>query len=246
VKRILEWLGSHELALLLAAVGIAAGVWAFFALASEIQEGDTQAFDRKVLLSMRHADLTPKGSPAFQEAARDVTALGGMLVLGMVTLATAVFLTLESKGKMGSFVLCSVAGGAGLSILLKDVFNRPRPDIAPHLAYASSSSFPSGHAMMSALTWLTLGALLARSHSQKRLKAFFLITATLLTLMIGTSRVYLGVHWPTDVLAGWTAGSVWALLSWLVARRLQQQKTLEQEGDSEADARAHLESPGTA
>jgi undecaprenyl-diphosphatase len=128
---------------------------------------------------------------------------------------------------MALFACASVAGGMIVSGLLKDVFDRPRPEIVPHLAYASSSSFPSGHSMMSAVTYLTLGALLARSHERKALKAFFLLVAALLCFMVGVTRVYLGVHWPTDVLAGWTAGAVWALMCWVTARWLQSRKTLE-------------------
>ena len=81
--------------------------------------------------------------------------------------------------------------------------------------------------MMSAVVYLTLGALLARSQPRKRLKAYFLLVAAFLTLIVGVSRVYLGVHWPTDVLAGWTAGAVWAILCWLAARRLQRSRRLE-------------------
>lgn len=82
------------------------------------------------------------------------------------------------------------------------------------------TSFPSGHSIPSALTYLTMEALLARSYTRKRIKAFLLCMAVLLTGLVGVSRVYLGVHWPTDVLAGWTAGATWAALCWLVARWL--------------------------
>ena len=132
---------------------------------------------------------------------------------------------------MAYFAAGSVAGGMVVSGLLKDVFQRPRPEIVPHVAYAANASFPSGHSMMSALTYLTLAALLARSQERKRLKAYFLLLAALLTFMVGISRVYLGVHWPTDVLAGWMAGAVWAMLCWLAARWLQSRKTLESEAE---------------
>ncbi len=229
-ERWLGWLGGHELAVLLALLGVAAGVWAFAEIAGEVQDGETGSFDLRVLLSMRHpGSLAPIGSPAVQEAARDITALGGGVVLGLITAIAAGFLALDGKKHMAYFTCAAVAGGTAAASLLKAVFQRPRPEIVPHIVYAASTSFPSGHSMMSAVTYLTLGALLARSHERKRLKAYFLLLASLLTIMVGVSRVYLGVHWPTDVLAGWTAGAVWALLCWLAARWLQSRKALEPE-----------------
>jgi len=160
--------------------------------------------------------------------------LGGVSLLGLTTVIAVGFLVLDGKSHMAVFAAGSVTGGMIVSSLLKDIFQRPRPEIVPHVAYAASTSFPSGHSMMSAVTYLTLAALLARSQERKRLKAYFLLLAALLTLMVGVSRVYLGVHWPTDVLAGWMAGAVWAMLCWLVARWLQTRKTLEPEAQHAA------------
>jgi undecaprenyl-diphosphatase len=235
VLRSLAWLGRHELGTLLAVGGLAAGVWMFAELADEVMEGGTQKLDRTILLEFRRpGDLQPIGSPAVQDAARDVTALGGVTVLGLLTVSTGLFLALDGKKHMALFLFGSVAGGMLVSILLKDVFERPRPDLVPYAAYASNSSFPSGHSMMSAVTYLVLGALLARSQERKLLKAYFLLTAVFVTVLVGVSRVYLGVHWPTDVLAGWTAGAVWALLCWLLAEWLQSRHALEQEAEHSA------------
>jgi undecaprenyl-diphosphatase len=204
----------------------------FALLADEVMEGGLQAFDRKILLEMRRpGNLAPIGPPAIQDAARDITALGGTAVLGLVTVLTAGFLVLDGKRHMALFLCCAMASGFVLGMLLKDFFNRPRPDIVPQAVAVSTSSFPSGHAMMSALTYLVLGALLARSQERAVLKAYFLLFAALLTLLVGVSRVYLGVHWPTDVLAGWTMGAVWALTSWLVARWLQNRGRIEREAE---------------
>ena len=223
-------MGGHELGILVLLLAIAAGVWSFAKLASEVNEGETYRFDRRILLAMRRpGDLAPKGSAAVQEAVRDVSALGGVSLLGLVTAIAVGFLVLDGKSHMAYFAAGSVVGGMLASALLKDIFQRPRPAIVPHIAYAANTSFPSGHSMMSAVTYLTLGALLARSQERKRLKAYFLLLAALLTFMVGVSRVYLGVHWPTDVLAGWMAGAVWALLCWLAAKWLQGRKTLEPE-----------------
>lgn len=222
--------------MLLALAGIAAGVWTFAALASEVKEGETRGFDREVLLAMRRpGDLAPRGGAMVQDAARDITSLGSTSILGLITLFGAVFLALDGKRHMACFTVASVVGGMIGSDLLKDLFQRPRPEIVPHLAYVTNTSFPSGHSMMSAATYLTLGAILARSHDRKAVKAFFLLVAASLCFLVGLTRVYLGVHWPTDVLAGWTAGAVWALLCWVTARWLQSRRTLEREAERSRD-----------
>lgn len=228
--RALAWPGRHELGTLLAIGSVAAGVWLFAALADEVMEGGTRKVDTTLLLALRRpGDLEPLGSPAVLNAARDITALGGPAVLTLLTAAVSLFLALDGKKHMALFVCGSIGSGLLLSNLLKDTFDRPRPEIVPHEVYASSYSFPSGHSMLSAITYLTLGAILARSHERKLLKTYFLVTAVFLTVLIGVTRVYLGVHWPTDVLAGWTAGAVWALLCWLLARWLQSRRALEPE-----------------
>jgi undecaprenyl-diphosphatase len=230
--RFLSWLGSHELAVLLAIGGIAGGVWLFAALAEEVGEGDSDSIDRGILMAMRRpGTLEPLGPPVLHEVARDITALGGIFILGSLTGMTAAFLALDGKRRMALFVLGCVVSGVLVSAGLKELFQRPRPDLVPHGSYVSSPSFPSGHSMMSAVTYLALGALLARSQERRRLKAFFLLSAGLLTFVVGLSRVYLGVHWPSDVLAGWTAGAVWALVCWLAARRLQVAHTIEREAE---------------
>ena len=233
--RLVSWIGGHELPVLLAFVGIAAGVWIFSLVAGAVVDGGTPAMDRKVLLSMRQPDLSPKGPPALQESARDITALGGATVLTLLTLITTGFLMFDGKRNMALFLFASVSGGLLVSSILKSLYQRPRPDLVPHGAYVTTTSFPSGHSMLSAVTYLTLGALLARSHQRKRLKAYFLLVAGLLTFLVGLSRVYLGVHWPTDVLAGWTAGACWALLCWMVARWLQNRHAIERDAESEND-----------
>lgn len=234
VPRFLAWLGSHELAVLLAFMGIAFGVWLFVVIAGEVLEGNTQAFDRNLLLAMRRpGDRSPIGPPGLQETARDITALGGATVLGLLTLTTGGFLLLDGKKHLAIFVYGSVVSGFLVSTVLKNLFQRARPDLVPYAANFSTTSFPSGHSMLSALTYLTPGALLARAQERKRLKAYFLLVAATLTFLVGLSRVYLGVHWPTDVLAGWTAGASWAILCWLAARWLQSRRAIE--GEAEHD-----------
>jgi undecaprenyl-diphosphatase len=244
VPRFLVWLGGHELAVLLSFVGIASSIWLFGAIAGEVLEGNTQAFDRKILLAMRRpADRSPIGPRALQETARDITALGGVTVLGLLTLVTGGFLLLDGKRHLAVFVYGSVASGFLVSAVLKSLFQRPRPDIVPYAANFSTTSFPSGHSMLSAVTYLTLGALLARAQERKRLKAYSLLVAATLTFLVGLSRVYLGVHWPSDVLAGWTAGASWASLCWLATRWLQRRRAIE--ADNEHSAPEELGSAGS-
>jgi undecaprenyl-diphosphatase len=232
-----SWLGRHEFATLVVIVLIAAGVWGFAELADEVMEGETASFDERVLLAMRHpADRAdPRGPEWVEEIGRDLTALGGMATLTFLTLAVAGYLLLDGKRRAAVFVIAAIAGGMLLSLVLKESFDRPRPELVPYGSKIMTTSFPSGHSMMSAVTYLTLGALLARMHARPAMKAYVLILAVLLTTLVGVSRVYVGVHWPTDVLAGWTAGATWALLCWLAARWLQRR------GEVEDGARASLQ-----
>jgi undecaprenyl-diphosphatase len=232
IFRFLAWLGGHERGMLLAFAGILAGVWIFAELADRVVDGGTQKLDRAVLLSMRQpGDLAPLGPPYLQEAARDITALGGLTFLGLLTAGVCVFLFLDGRRHMAWFVAGATVSGELVGTILKNIFQRPRPHLVPVAVYVYSTSFPSGHSMLSAVTYLTLGALLARSHERKLLKAYFLLAAAFLTLLVGVSRVYLGVHWPSDVLAGWTAGAVWALFCWTLTARLQTRHTLENSRD---------------
>jgi undecaprenyl-diphosphatase len=212
--------------------------WGFVQLAGEVSEGDTTKLDRAILLALRNPnDLSdPIGPIWFEEAARDITGLGGHAILGLVSLAAVVYLLLARKRGAALLVVASVGGGMLLSSLLKLGFERPRPDLVPHGMRVYTASFPSGHAMLSAVTYLTLGALLARVEEDRRIKAFLLGLAIALTLLIGMSRIYLGVHWPSDVLGGWCGGAAWASLCWFVALQLQRRGELES-GDRSSLAR---------
>jgi len=231
LKRLATYLGGREPVVLVVLLLLAAAIWGFLALADAVMEGSTAEFDRWAVRSMRQADdpAEPLGPLWVQELGRDVTALGGLGWLIFFTLVVAGFLWLDGKWRMMLFVLAATGSGTWLSHLLKQLFSRPRPDVVPHLSHVQSPSFPSGHSMLSAVVYLTLGALLAASLSKVRLKIYVLSIAVFLTLMVGSSRVYLGVHYPTDVLAGWTAGLAWALACWCFAHWLQQRGRLEPE-----------------
>jgi Membrane-associated phospholipid phosphatase len=231
-------LGRHELTLLVG-VAVSAGLILSFALlAGEVIEGETAAFDRAVLLALRVAGdpETPLGPLWLQNAARDITALGSTVVLSLITAVMLGFLVLTGKRGAALLVLLAVGGGMLLSSLLKNQIGRARPDLVPHGDIVFTASFPSGHSLLSAVVYLTLGAMLARVVEGRRLKAYVLVVAIGLTLLIGCSRVYLGVHWPTDVLAGWCVGAGWASLFWLVALWLQRRGAVEPDRAAEATA----------
>jgi len=225
----LRWIGRHELGSLISVTALTAGFWIFLAVADEVVEGDSRGIDRAIFVAFREKDnlADPIGPRGLEEIGRDLTALGGVAVLTLLTVAVVGYLLLVRKPRAAAFVAVAVSGAALLSLALKGMFERPRPDLVPHLSYVTSSSFPSGHSMLSASVYLTLGALLARQEESLLLKAYFLLVGISITFLVGLSRVYVGVHWPTDVLGGWAAGSAWAAGCWLLARRLQRQKTLE-------------------
>jgi undecaprenyl-diphosphatase len=227
-KRLLEF-AAREPVLLTLVLLITGGVWAFVELAEAVSEGDSRAFDEEMILALRSGKDTadPLGPPWFEEVMRDVTALGGDVILSVITIAVVIYLKLRGQTRLAILLVTAVVGGLILSNLLKSIFDRPRPDLVPHGSHVMTQSFPSGHAMLAAVTYLTLGAIMAEAEQKRQLKAFFLGVGVTLTIGVGISRVYLGVHWPTDVLAGWCAGAAWALACWTIAhlidRRSQKQ-----------------------
>ncbi|TIV72724.1 MAG: phosphatase PAP2 family protein [Mesorhizobium sp.] len=221
-------LNRMEFPVLLAGLAIACGLWGLLELMEVARATTPHAFDTEILLAFRHAGQpdSPIGPPWLQAAMRDITSLGSSSVLVLITTAAIVYFLLMRRPATALFVFVSVAGGQVVSSLLKHEVDRPRPDLVSHLVNETSLSFPSGHAMLSAVTYLTLGSLAARFLPNRRTKIFVLGLAVLTTVLVGTSRVYLGVHWPSDVLAGWCAGFAWAMLCWLAARLLQRRKVV--------------------
>jgi undecaprenyl-diphosphatase len=209
---------------------VAGGIWAVVVVVDLVQAGTVQAFDEAVLLAFREPDdPTELLGPEWAEVlVRDITALGGVGVLTMVTLAVLGYLLLTKRARTALFVAVAVVSGALLTFWLKEAFGRERPALVPGIGRVPSAAFPSGHTMMATVTYLTLAVLLARTQARRRVRAYLIAIATLLSILVGISRVYLAVHWPTDVLAGWAAGAVWALLGWLVLRRFQQRGMTEQ------------------
>ena len=192
---------------------------AFSKLASEVLEGEGRAIDKQIMLLMRDPNdsTNPLGPGWFEETMRDITGLGGIAILTFITLASALYLFLINKKGLALYLLAAVGTGAMFSSLLKAGFDRPRPDLVPHDTIVYTASFPSGHSLIAAIVYLTLAALLAESQPRYRLKLYILSLAVVITLLIGISRVYLGVHWPSDVVAGWLGGSAWAFMFWIIA-----------------------------
>jgi len=223
VERFLRSLPPIEPLVLIVLAVCAASLWGFIKTADAVLENETQAFDRWMLSALRDPanPADPIGPPWVEEMARDVSALGGFTWITFATVVIAIYLWIDDKTRMAVLLFASTASGALLSLILKSVFARPRPDLVPHLSQVFTSSFPSGHSMIAAVVYLTLGSLLASVISNRMLKVYVLTIAVMLATAVGLSRVYLGVHYPTDVLAGWLAGLVWALFCWIVARALQ-------------------------
>jgi undecaprenyl-diphosphatase len=227
--RLVGWFAAREASVLVALLLAAGAVWLFVEIAEDVLEGETRGTDEGLMLLLRTADdpADPLGPSWVEELARDITGLGSAGVLTLLTVAAAGFLILQRKRHLAFYLVAAVAGGTILGSLLKWGFDRPRPDLVPHGQVVYTSSFPSGHSMISAVAFLTLGALLASGQTNFGMRGYLMGLAVFLTLIVGVSRVYLGVHWPTDVLAGWTAGAGWALLCWALARQLRRRGAVE-------------------
>ena len=191
----------------------------FVAVAWLVSSGATEALDRSImLLSRTPGDLDDALGPDwFEEMLAEITALGGYTILVIVSGVVLGALLLQGERRAAAFLAVSLVGGSIVSSGLKALFARPRPDLVEHLDRTFTSSFPSAHAMVSTLAYVTLAAVCIRFLRRSRTRVFALATAVLLAIAIGASRVYLGVHWPSDVVAGWLAGAAWAGAAWLAA-----------------------------
>lgn len=210
-----------ELRVLATVLATAAALWVFLVLAGEVREGETTGFDRHVLLWFRTpTDLAqPIGPRWLQETARDVTALGGFTVLSSIGVSAVILLLMHGR-RLQAMIFAGVVIAAQVLIeVLKSILGRARPDLVPHHDFVYSASFPSGHSAMTPVVYLTLAAILAAGEPRRAVRAFLLVAAVLLVIAVGVSRVYLGVHWPTDVLAGWTLGAGIAIAAALALHR---------------------------
>ena len=195
----------------------------FINLSRLVIGGDIAEFDENIVLSFRNiTDLSdPIGPHWVEEMMRDITAFGGVGILVFISLIVLFYLLIEQYKKVALIFFIAITSGIILSFSLKYGFTRPRPELVPHGSYVYTSSFPSGHAMMSSLIYLTIAGMLSNLSLKRRLKTYYFAIAFILTISIGISRIYLGVHYLTDVIAGWLVGSGWALLAYFVVRYLK-------------------------
>lgn len=213
---------SFEVRFLVVTIAVICATFAVVLLLDVFREGATAAFDRSLILAFRSpTDAGDALGPHWvEEMGRDFTALGGFPVLSLLTLAIVGFLVFRRQRAAAAIVLGSTLIALALSSSLKATIDRTRPDLVPHGQHVYTASFPSGHSMHAAATWFTLGSLLALFQQRRRIKMFVLSMAAVTTVLVGVSRVYLGVHWPTDVLGGWAFGTFCALVTLLLARWL--------------------------
>jgi undecaprenyl-diphosphatase len=216
--------GWNEIAFLGGVMTVCLGAWVFLAVAGWVAHESSRQVEEHWMRAFRNpadpADLL--GPWWVEELARDISALGSAVVVIMLSMFVTGLLLLRRYWGRASLVSVTVLGGYLLSHTLKSTYARVRPEVVPHLTEVSSASFPSGHSMVSSFVYLTLGALLAQTTPRRREKLYFLATAALLTGLIGVSRVALGVHYPTDVVAGWSAGTAWAVACLLIAWKWRQ------------------------
>jgi undecaprenyl-diphosphatase len=218
-KSKVKTLSGIEIKVLFAIFAVVVGTLGFILIAGFVSRGSTDYFDMQVLKSLRNPrNLAHPIGPAWLfEIMRDITSLGGSTIVTLITLFVFGYLILQKQYSTLFLVLAAVIGGAIIDLELKVIFSRIRPQVVPSLIQEISYGFPSGHSMMSTIIYLSLASLLARLQVRWRDKIYIISLALLLSFMIGISRVYLGVHYPTDVLGGWSLGLAWAALCWLVA-----------------------------
>lgn len=229
LRRMLR-IARTEIAALSALFIIALGVMTFVEVADDMTEADGQAFDQAVLTWMQPVPGEPRGPWWLKEAAADLTSLGGISVLALFAVIAVAFLLIQRKRLSALLLVLGLAGGVALSEGLKDMFGRQRPPSDFQAVDTLNASFPSGHALLSTVFYLTLGVMLTRAFPRTHLKAFVLGAAILIALLIGLTRSYLGAHWASDVFAGWSVGAAWAMVLWLIAYAVGRRQAVSETG----------------
>lgn len=231
LRELLSSAGWREFVLLLAVGAICGGILIFVGVTDLVRDGELHETEIQWMRDLRSPEdpARPIGPVWLERWSREVTVLGGGVVLALLTLLVAGYLLIERLYASTGLLLVAVIGGTILTTALKGYFDRDRPSVVPHLTDSLFQSYPSGHSMMSSVVYLTLAVLLARAMKRRQVKIYCVAAALFLSFLVGLSRVYLGVHFPTDVVAGWAGGVAWALLCWLAAYWLEKRGTVEPE-----------------
>jgi undecaprenyl-diphosphatase len=245
LQRHLQWWRARDLQLLAGLAAIGGLLLVFIKIGRAVSVEGTDQIDQAILLLFRNTPSDPIGSEQMQAAVMHISALGSGMVTGLIVLIVTLFCAVAGHWRYAALtVACSI--GTGLAMwVLKDFYERDRPSIVTHIDPPGGHSFPSGHSMISAALYMTLAVLISRTLERRRLRVFVIAAGAFIALLIGVSRMYLGVHYPTDVLAGWTAGLLWALVCGLVVRMLGKRgnvPTPHAEGDTLAGGDTSLES----
>lgn len=237
VSTVLRWVGHYVQGfytaagvLLSASLGLALlGLWGLSVLTEEVLEGDTARIDHSVL----HW-LNEQATPWLDHAAVEITALGDTLVVIMIAVISASLLMLLGRKAYAALLVASVAGAGVITPMLKTIFDRPRPQVLELRAHfaESSAAYPSGHATMSMVTLMTIAFIVHRLSRHRWVGVLAGLLAGVVILLIGLSRLYLGLHFPSDVIAGYTVGFTWAVLCALTIVALESRR-----GDSGVGAR---------
>jgi undecaprenyl-diphosphatase len=231
----INWLRAPELRLLVILGVVALLLLGFLVLGSEVREGDTIGFDRAILLAFRTSPDDPIGPPWFEAAVMNLSALGSAAVTGLVSVIAVLYFAFAGRRRFALLIAGCAIGTEVWMWVFKAFYGRERPSFVRGIDVPTSLSFPSGHSMISAALYLTLAVLISRTTTDGRLRIFVVATGAALALIVGTTRVYLGVHYPTDVVAGWTLGVAWALTCGVIARWLGGKGEVETTGPSSDD-----------
>lgn len=231
----IKWLRAPELRLLVILGLMGLLLLGFLVLGSEVAEGDTQTFDRAILLAFRNTPADPVGPRWFENAVVHISALGSSAVTGLVSIIAVSYLLVAGRRRFALLVAICALGTVLWMSLLKYFYGRERPTVVVALDPPGGLSFPSGHSMVSAALYLTLAVMISRALPERRLRSFVVGVGAGLAVLIGLSRIYLGVHYPTDVVAGWTIGLIWALTCGLLARWLGGKGKVEVAGPAQDD-----------
>ena len=201
------------LPLLLAGLLLLLAAIAFVLLGSEVGEGETRGIDLRLLHAAQSARAA---APWLAGMMRDLSGLGSTAVLTLFSTAAVAHVAMFSSRGRALLVAAAVGGGAVAVAVLKAGYARHRPDVALAQFEVPGWGFPSGHATMSAVVFLTLAVLVAGTRPRHRERVFIVAVAAVLAALVGVSRVVLGVHYATDVVAGWVFGVAWASAWWLI------------------------------